>query len=114
MADSSLNISAQTMEIRVDPEIMMEKSSAIEGKVRTLTECIGRFENKVNATSYYWIGEAGELYRSLYRESQDEMAEIIERISSLAGKLHGIAQQSSENEKEVTELAESLMDQVIF
>lgn len=114
MADSRLTINAQTMEILVDPERMMEKSSFITGKVEILTECIAGFEDKVNDTSGYWIGEAGDLYRSMYRESKEEIGEIMERLRSHANKLYAIAQQSSENEKEVTELAESLMDQVII
>ncbi len=114
MADSGFTISAQTVEIRVDPERMMEKSSSIEGRLGILTECLARFEEKVNATSYYWIGEAGELYRGMYRESRDEINGILTRLRSNTAKLRSIAQQSSENEKEVTEIAESLMDQVIF
>lgn len=114
MAGSGLTINAQTMEIRVDPERMVEKASSIEGKTGVLRECLSEFEGKINNTSYYWIGEAGDLYRSRYRESQEEISEMIDRLRSHAKKLHAIAQQSSENEKEVTEIAESLMDQVIF
>ncbi len=114
MAESGFTISAQTVEIRVEPERMIEKASSVEGRLGGLTESLARFEEKVNATSYYWVGEAGELYRGKYRDSKEEINGIIARIRSNTAKLRSIAQQSSENEKEVTEIAESLMEQVIF
>ena len=108
------NFAITTAQIRVNPEHLAAKASSIEGKLRGLTAALTEFEQKVNRTGGYWSGEAGDLYRSKYQESKEEIYDMLDRIRSHAGNLSAIARNSSENERESEELAESLMEQVII
>lgn len=110
---AAADICTENINIHAAPEQMRKKAESVEAKASVLAECMAVLEHKINATSYYWEGEAGELYRGIYRESKKEMDEVLHRLRSHAKKLCLIAQQMEQNEKEIAKTTENLMDSVI-
>ena len=107
------DIFTENISIHAAPKQMCKKAESVETKASALAECMAVLEHKINATSYYWQGEAGDLYRSIYREPKKEMDDILHRLRSHAKKLYLVAQQMERNEQEIVKTVENLMDSVI-
>lgn len=99
--------------IKVTPSALREKSAAVTTNINAMQTCFDELEQIINRTSYYWIGEAGDMHRNMYKEQKDSIIEMMKRLSEHPRDLVTIAYQYETTEQEVTAIGESLSGDVI-
>ena len=62
------------------PERLREKADQVSQEIRAMTDAFGELVEVISRTSHYWIGEAGDHYRTLYTENKKEIEEILKRL----------------------------------
>lgn len=98
----------------VDYNVMLQKASAVDQKIREMRNTFSDLETSVNKTKAYWIGEAGDAYRAYFMERKPEAEEIFKRLSEHVRDLNEMAGVYSSTEKEITAMAEDLPSDVII
>ncbi len=99
--------------IKVTTAELYAKSQSIS---QLLSRMQGNFQGlkvTVDKTGNYWIGEAGDAHREMYREMVPHIEEIAQRLQEHIRELQEIAGVYEETEHQVQELAESLPSDVI-
>lgn len=99
--------------LKVDPEVMRQKSVTVENKITKMKRAFDELEITVNKTNHYWIGEAGDAHRGYFQSSKPEIEEMFKRLSEHSKELAEMAETYSTAEREVTQLAEDLPFDVI-
>lgn len=99
--------------IKVQPEILAQKSQEVSTGIRKLSSCFDDLERIVNRTSYYWAGEAGDRHRRLYREQKGNVDEMMRRLKEHPKDLLEISQNYMQTEKTVETIANELSGDVI-
>lgn len=99
--------------IKVRPEVLVEKSQEVSASIRKMASCFDDLERIVNRTSYYWIGEAGDMHRRLYQEQKDHVDEMMKRLKEHPADLLTIAQNYVQVEQTVETVANELSGDVI-
>lgn len=99
--------------IKVTPEVLSDKSGQVLKCVNNMANTFQQLETVVNRTSYYWIGEAGDLHRKLYNQQKSTIDEMMQRLREHPRDLITIAQIYSNVEKEVESIAIELPGDVI-
>lgn len=94
--------------IKVTPAQLREKAQSVEIEVSNMQERLEDLENKLNGTASYWIGEAGDLHRELYKEQKSDVEIMIKRWSEHAKDLIEMADKYDNVEREVSNIATSL------
>lgn len=75
------------MDIKVSPLEFREKAEKISADIEEITNAFEAFAGLVSASDYYWMGEAGVYYRTLYTEETKEMEKILKRLKSYSEEL---------------------------
>lgn len=96
------------VEIKVTPSDLRNKASLVRTEVGKMKEALDDLETKLNATSSYWIGEAGDLHRKLYQDEKPNVENMISTLLEHTTDLEAIADQYEGVEREVTAISESL------
>ena len=99
--------------IKVKPEVLVEKSHDVSADIRKMASCFENLERIINRTSYYWIGEAGDMHRKLYQEQKENVDEMMRRLKEHPQDLLTIAQNYVQTETSVEEIANQLSGDVI-
>lgn len=68
------------MDVRVSPLELKEKAKKVSEGVAEAFSTFEAFAGMVSESDYYWMGEAGGYYRTLYAEEMKEMEEILKRL----------------------------------
>lgn len=108
------NLSAGQVSFKVTPEILTEKSSEVAGKVTSMRQHFEELKAVVDKTSKYWIGEAGEMHRSMYRDLEDDIEEILKRLGEHPVDLVAIAQKYSDVELKIQQEIQELPGDIIL
>ena len=69
------------------PERLREKAGQVSWEVRAMTDAFEELAAVISKTSHYWIGEAGDHYRTLYTENKEEIEEMLKRLEQHPGWL---------------------------
>jgi len=99
--------------IKVSTEVLVAKANEVTQRINSMSNCFDDLETLIARTSYYWIGEAGDMHRKLYQEQKEDVTEMMKRLREHPRDLIAIAQNYSETEKSVTEVANMLSGDVI-
>lgn len=99
--------------IKVDSAVLGSKAQEVSGKIANMANCFDQMERIINRTSYYWLGEAGELHRKMYRDQKSQVDEMMKRLREHPADLTAIAQTYESTEKEVQAMAVELPGDVI-
>lgn len=99
--------------IKVSTDVLVTKAQEVTQRINSMSNCFDDLETVIGRTSYYWIGEAGDMHRKLYQEQKEDVAEMMKRLKEHPKDLIAIAQNYSEAEKSVTEVANILSGDVI-
>lgn len=99
--------------IKVSTDVLVAKAQEVTQSINSMSNCFDELETAISRTSYYWIGEAGDMHRKLYQEQKDEVAEMMKRLREHPRDLVTIAQNYEAAEKSVTEVANMLSGDVI-
>lgn len=74
------------------PDCMREQAHSVAEQVSAMTDAFEELAAVTSRTSHYWIGEAGDHYRTLYEESKEEVRTILKRLMEHPGQLMRSAQ----------------------
>lgn len=100
--------------IKVTPEELYAKSQNISSILGKTQQNFQEMEDIINKTESYWIGEAGEAHRQMFRDMMPHIEEITKRITEHVRDLNEIAGVYQETEREIQEIAEQLPSDVII
>lgn len=77
---------------------LKEKAERVSACIAETISSFDRFVEIVSGSDYYWEGEAGSYYRTLYAEEMNEMEEILKRLKNCPGEILQAAGLSLEEE----------------
>ena len=100
--------------LRVSPEVLVAKAETVLKDMLVLKQALQRVEQKIDGTSAYWNGEAGEQYRQIYNEQREDIRNILNRLQSNPARLKQIGESYIDTDKQVNEIAETLLGNVII
>lgn len=109
-----INIVDLFSSLKVDPEVMRQKSITVGDKISEMKTAFEALETTVNKTNNYWMGEAAEAHRDFFNSAKPEIEEIFKRLSEHARELGEMAAIYSNVESEVTQISEDLPSDVII
>lgn len=99
--------------LKVSPEKMVETAAEIKVMIDKAKADFDSIINKVASTAHYWQGIAAETYQTDFKEEQPEFEEAFKRLSEHVVDLHNMAAVYTGAEQMATNLAESLLSNVI-
>lgn len=100
--------------LKVDPEVMFQKSAAVESKISQMKATFEDLEVTVNKTNQYWIGEAADAHREFFNTAKPEIEEILKRFLEHARELGEMASAYTDTEKKIVQISEDLPADVII
>lgn len=104
---------AGDVQIKVDSAALLEKAGLVRTNILNMEKCFDNLEQIVTRTSYYWIGEAGEMHRNIYREQMPKVDEMLKRLKEHPADLEGIARTYESAESQIQSYAEELPGNII-
>lgn len=105
---------AGQVSFKVTPETLTAKSTEVANKVTAMRQHFEELKTAVEKTSKYWIGEAGDMHRSLYQELEDDTEEILNRLSEHPVDLVTIAQQYTDVELKIQQDIQELPGDILI
>ena len=99
--------------IKVNSVVLNSKAQAVSKSITNMMQCFEQLETIIKRTSYYWIGEAGDLHRKMYQEQKPQIDEMMKRLKEHPTDLLTIAQTYEIAESEVQSIAFELPGDVI-
>lgn len=92
----------------VTPETLEAKAEEVSGYIGKMKAECDKLQSFVNATTGYWIGEAGDAYRKKYMEYEPEIDNMFRRLTEHVTDLQKMANVYADTEAAAMEIAESL------
>ena len=89
--------------LKKTPEHFKEKTDQVSREIGAMTDAFGELAAVISRTSHYWIGEAGDHYRTLYTENKKEIEEILKRLGEHPEWLLQKAQIKKQDEQDETQ-----------
>lgn len=99
--------------IKVNSTVLNNKAQSVSKSITNMSNCFEQLETIINRTSYYWIGEAGDMHRKTYQDQKPQIEEMIKRLAEHPNDLVTIAQTYETAESEVQAMAGELPGDVI-
>ena len=109
-----INASDFFSSLKVDPEVMRQKSVTVGNKIKQMKQAFDELEITVQKTNNYWIGEAADTHRDFFNASKPDIEEMLKRLLEHSRELAEMAATYSNVEREVTQLSEDLPSDVII
>ncbi len=91
------------IEILVTADQLKIKADDATSSITQMEAVFGSLKNLVTQTASYWDGEAASRFRSMFREREKDVDEMLSRLKKQPAKLLEIAGIYVENETQVTE-----------
>lgn len=104
---------AGAVEILVTPEVLNQKAVEVEKNVSNMRTRFETMKTLVEKSKGYWIGEAGDMHRQNYAEQQENIEQILKRLSEHPADLRSIAQTYSDTELRIEDVIQSLPGDVL-
>ena len=101
------------MQIKVTPEVMDELAGELEQKISAAKESYENMKSKMQATSSYWVGEGGDVFRNKFHSGEEKMEEIFRRFQEHVTDLRTMAGNYRNAEVEAMEMPSMLPSDVI-
>lgn len=114
--EGSINIpwlQPDSVTLKVTPEILTEKSTELANKVNSMKTRFEELKKLVEKTKGYWIGEAGDMHRTMYQDMEGDIEEILKRLGEHPVDLVTIAQQYADVELKIQQDIQELPGDVI-
>lgn len=102
-----------SVHIKVNTAVLNGKAQAVSKSIKNMSNCFDRLETIINRTSYYWIGEAGDAQRKMYRDQKPKIDEMMKRLKEHPADLMEIARTYESVEAEAASIATELPADVI-
>ena len=104
---------AGEVRIKVDSTVLRDKADAVRKSINLMEEQFMQLEQLVNKTSYYWIGEAGDMHRKTYKDQKQNIEDMLKRLKEHPADLVAIALNYEETEAQLQSLAAELPGDII-
>ncbi|MCC8026246.1 MAG: WXG100 family type VII secretion target [Clostridium sp.] len=101
------------VEIKVLPEVLNAKAQEVTAAIGQMERLFESVQRTVDRTRYYWVGEAGELHRNSFKEQQDDINHILERLKEHPVDLQKIAHTYTQTEEQLTQAASQMSSNLI-
>ncbi len=98
---------------QVTPDILKSKSTEVSRSVSRMRGHFEELKNLMEKTGGYWIGEAGDMHRQMYKDIEGSVEEMLKRLGEYPVDLLAIAQNYTDAELSIEEDIETLPDDVI-
>ncbi len=102
-----------TVQMKVNSAVLISKAQAVSRQIKNMESCFERLDAIVNRTGYYWMGEAADKHRALYRERKPQIEEMMRRLKEHPADLLAIAQNYEKAESSIRSMAAELPGDVI-
>jgi len=99
--------------IKVTPEVLTAKSSEVAKKVNNMKQYFADLKDCVDKTGGYWIGDAADRHRSMYKEMEGEIEAILQRLGEHPVDLVTIAQKYSDVELKIEQDIDALPGDIL-
>lgn len=99
--------------IKVNSTVLNAKAQDVSNSIKNMSTCFDELETIINRTSYYWIGEAGDMHRNIYKEQKSQIDEMMKRLKEHPVDLVTIAQTYELAESAVQSMAAELPGDII-
>ena len=99
--------------IKVNSTVLNSKAQSVSKSIGNMANCFEQLELVINRTSHYWIGEAGDLHRKIYRDQKPQIEEMMKRLKEHPIDLMTIAQTYEATEAAVQSMASELPGDII-
>lgn len=99
--------------IKVNSAVLKDKAQNVSNSIRNMENCFEQLETIINRTSYYWIGEAGDMHRRIYKDQKPQIEEMMKRLKEHPIDLVTIAQTYENTESAVQSIAAELPGDII-
>ena len=99
--------------IKVNSAVLNAKAQNVSNSIKNMSNCFDQLETIINRTSYYWIGEAGDMHRNIYKEQKSQIDEMMKRLKEHPADLITIARTYESAESEVQSMASELPGDII-
>lgn len=106
-------LSANSCTIKADPNEIIAASNNLKKKIDRLQHLFDTMIDTVGQTASYWQGDASDKYRDDFTDEKPEFEENFRRLLEHVTDLNTIASQYTTAESQATDLAESLLSNVI-
>lgn len=97
----------------VEPDVLKSKSMDVSRSVSRMREHFEELKNLMDKTSGYWIGEAGDKHRQMYKDIEGNVEEMLKRLGEYPVDLLDIARNYTDVELSIEEDIETLPDDII-
>lgn len=99
--------------IKVNSTVLNSKAQSVSNSIKSMANCFEQLETIINRTSYYWIGEAGDMHRNIYKEQKSQVDEMMKRLKEHPVDLMTIAQTYESTESMAQSMAAELPGDII-
>ena len=96
------------VEIKVKDDALLSAASTLKDRISDMRSSYDKVMEIVQKTGGYWIGLAGDAHRNAFLEQQDDIDQIVRRLSEHPDDLLKIANLYVEAEKKSAEVPASL------
>lgn len=100
--------------LKVTPEILTAKANEVLKDLNAIKQAMATIKERMDGTSSYWLGEAGNLERELFNSKEEEIEEIMKRLNEHPIDLMTMAGNYTQAENMAMDLANALTDNVII
>lgn len=90
--------------IKVKDDALLSAASTLKDRISDMRSSYDKVMEIVQKTSGYWIGLAGDAHRNAFLEQQDDIEQIVKRLSEHPDDLLKIANLYVETEKKTAEI----------
>lgn len=102
-----------TVQIKVNAAVLGSKAQVVSRQIRNMENCFEQLDTIVNRTGYYWMGEAGDRQRMLYKGQRPQIEEMMRRLKEHPADLLAIAKNYEGAEYSAQSMAAELPNDVI-
>lgn len=110
---SSIGQVLGNIRLKVEPTQLVAQADEVSKNVRKMEKLFEEMNGVINRTESYWIGEAGDLHRKLYRDEKDDIDQIVRRFKEHPKDLQLMAQEYTNAETAASSVASALPQDVI-
>lgn len=89
---------AAGVEIKVTPEVLDQRGLELLTEIKKTEKLFSQIRDTVSKTSSYWKGEAGNHYRQMFREQEDEIQTVFRRLHDYPVNLNEISARYKQEE----------------
>ena len=99
--------------IKTDPRELERAAQTVKTQIGRLTTIYQQTLSAVQHTGSYWIGEAGDVHRELFRSAAPDIQDMMKRMGDYTTELQQMAGVYTQAEQTATERSRGIPTQLI-